>query len=904
MTGPQRAPGGADVDARSGRANQVGQESAAPMAERGRWHRRVNLLPLAYLAGIVAVGFVHPVLPQWRWLAIHLLLLGAVSNAIVIWSGHFTAAVLRVPTPDRRGEAVRLGVLNTGVLAVLTGGGLDVPWVGVAGAAIVFSAIVAHLFWLRARLRAALPARFTVTVHYYLAAAVALLTGIPAGAWMLVRDDTLRSRLMLFHAHINLLGWVTLTVLGTVLTLWPTVLRTRIADGAVAAARTALPTAVTGLLLLAVGILTWWPVLAVAGLAVVAAAAVIVIRPAVQAARGKPPMSFAGWSLTAAGGWLLVALGTDAVALATVTGPDQAVDRFGIVLLPLLAGFAAQTLLGALTHLLPVALGGGPARVRAAITSLERHGAQRAVTANLALALFLLPTPAYVRITASLLVLAALVQFLIPATRLVTARRRPMPTAATTTAADADPPSRLPAPPPASPPAPARPLGSAAAGVALVLLAVLTGVAAQHVTAPAAGTVTPMSAHVPATGQTTTVAVTADGMRFHPDRITVPAGNRLVIELTNRDNRRHDLVLSTGAKSGTVGRDGTARLDAGVIGATVDGWCSLPGHRQAGMTLTITTTGGTDAAAGAEHGHTASTPNGAAPRVDPMADPGPGFTARDATAPAAGAGRVHRVELRVQEVVRDVAPGVRQRLWTFNGTAPGPTLRGKVGDTFEITLVNDGSIDHGIDFHAGALAPDGPMRPIDPGQRLTYRFTATKAGIWMYHCSTMPMLLHIGNGMYGAVIIDPPDLTPVDREYVLVQSELYLGADSEPGDLAAMQAERPDAVVFNGYAGQYAHRPLTAVAGSRVRIWVLDAGPNRPSAFHIVGAQFDTVYHEGAYRLRPGDPGGAQILDLAPAAGGFVETVLPEPGHYPFVSHVMVDAGRGANGIIDVTAKP
>jgi nitrite reductase (NO-forming) len=243
---------------------------------------------------------------------------------------------------------------------------------------------------------------------------------------------------------------------------------------------------------------------------------------------------------------------------------------------------------------------------------------------------------------------------------------------------------------------------------------------------------------------------------------------------------------------------------------------------------------------------------------------------------------------------------VRQQLWTFNGTAPGPVLRGRIGDTFEVTLINDGGMEHGIDFHAGALAPNAPMRSIDPGESLVYRFTAAKAGIWMYHCSTMPMLHHIGNGMYGAVIIDPPDLPPVDREYVLVQSELYLGGQDQPGDLAKMQAEQPDAVVFNGY-GQYAHRPLAARAGERVRVWVLDAGPNRASAFHVVGAQFDTVYREGQWQLRPRDPGGAQVLDLSPAGGGFVETVFPEPGTYPFVSHIMVDAERGARGVFEVS---
>ena len=469
----------------------------------------------------------------------------------------------------------------------------------------------------------------------------------------------------------------------------------------------------------------------------------------------------------------------------------------------------------------------------------------------------------------------------------------------------------LPTPAPATPAAPEppaapnRPLVGVAVGVALVLLATLVGVAGQK----AAETGTPQAAaavSVPATGETTTVKVTAEGMRYHPNRITVPAGNRLVIELTNRDNRRHDLVLATGARTPFLSTDGTAQLDAGVIGSTTEGWCSLPGHRQAGMTLTIVTTGGkaTDSsAAGHDHAATSPTdaPQTAAPRIDAMADPGPGFTARDANAPVTPTGRLHRLELRVQEVLREVAPGVRQKLWTFNGTAPGPILRGRIGDTFEITLINDGSLDHGIDFHAGALAPDQPMRPIDPGQRLVYRFTATKAGIWMYHCSTMPMLHHIGNGMFGAVIIDPPNLPAVDREYVLVQSEFYLGPDGEPGDLTKMQAERPDAVVFNGYVSQYAHRPLTAKAGERVRIWVLNAGPNRACSFHIVGAHFDTLYREGQWQLRPSDPGAAQVLDLSAAGGGFVETVFPEPGNYPFVNHIMVDAERGARGVFKVS---
>src|SRR5690606_22292168 len=225
--------------------------------------------------------------------------------------------------------------------------------------------------------------------------------------------------LVLFHAHVNLLGWVTLTVLGTVLTLWPTILRTRIADDAVSAARGALPLAVTGLGLLAAAVLAWWPLLAVGGLALVAAAVVMIARPAGQAARRKPPASFAAWSIAAAALWLLVALAIDAASLATAGDADQAAERFGAVLVPLLVGFAAQTLIGALSYLLPMSLGGGPARARQAIELMDRRWPQRVVMANLALALFLLPAPAYVRITTSLLVLAALVQFLAGAVRLV-----------------------------------------------------------------------------------------------------------------------------------------------------------------------------------------------------------------------------------------------------------------------------------------------------------------------------------------------------------------------------------------------------------------------------------------------------------------------------------------------------
>ena len=199
---------------------------------------------------------------------------------------------------------------------------------------------------------------------------------------------------------------------------------------------------------------------------------------------------------------------------------------------------------------------------------------------------------------------------------------------------------------------------------------------------------------------------------------------------------------------------------------------------------------------------------------------------------------------------------------------PGPILRGHLGDLFTVTLVNDGSMDHSIDFHASRVAPNVDMRSIKPGQSLVYQFRADYAGIWMYHCGTAPALNHIANGMFGAVIIDPPTLAPVAHEYVMIQSELYLGPQDQPGDYAKMQAFQPDAVVFNEYYNQYKYRPIQVLPNERIRVWVLDAGPSENSLFHIVGTIFDTEFKEGSYLLQP-DAAPRRVADsrLAARAG-------------------------------------
>jgi nitrite reductase (NO-forming) len=284
--------------------------------------------------------------------------------------------------------------------------------------------------------------------------------------------------------------------------------------------------------------------------------------------------------------------------------------------------------------------------------------------------------------------------------------------------------------------------------------------------------------------------------------------------------------------------------------------------------------------------------------IDFAAEPEADFTPFDPTLAPAPGGTEHTLTMHATETVQEVAPGVTQELWTFDDQVPGPVLRGRVGDIFTITLVNDGKLGHSIDLHASKVAWNDEMRTIEPGESLVYQFEAKHAGIYMYHCGTAPALHHIGNGMFGAIIIDPPGLPPVDHEYVLVQSELYLGADGAPGDLAKMQGEAHDAVVFNGYVNQYLHRPIRVEPDERVRVWVLDAGPSENSAFHIVGTIFDTVFKEGTYLIRPdARRAGSQALDLQPSQGGFVEFTFDEAGLYPIVTHKFANVGKGALGL-------
>jgi nitrite reductase (NO-forming) len=314
--------------------------------------------------------------------------------------------------------------------------------------------------------------------------------------------------------------------------------------------------------------------------------------------------------------------------------------------------------------------------------------------------------------------------------------------------------------------------------------------------------------------------------------------------------------------------------------------------------------GGTDGVDGAPAAsdHAAHSQAPAAAPVEPNPE-APAYVLRDPAAPELATGELHEIELVMTERQMTVAEGYEQLIWTFGDEVPGPVLRVKVGDTIRVTLQNPetNTMSHSIDFHASLVAWNDEMRSIAPGEELVYEFVAKYAGVYMYHCGTAPALMHIANGMFGMIIVEPEGgLPPVDHEFAFVQSEWYLGAQQATIDLdkASAAAPAPDFGVFNGVANQYLDNPIQVPVGETVRVFILDAGPSVDSSFHVVGSIFHSVIKEGVH-LTEGNEGnwGAQAVDLSPAQGAIVEMRFDEDGLYPIVTHAFNFVGRGAIGL-------
>ncbi|HEX6588748.1 MAG TPA: multicopper oxidase domain-containing protein [Longimicrobiales bacterium] len=276
------------------------------------------------------------------------------------------------------------------------------------------------------------------------------------------------------------------------------------------------------------------------------------------------------------------------------------------------------------------------------------------------------------------------------------------------------------------------------------------------------------------------------------------------------------------------------------------------------------------------------------------------FRVYDATLPPLSDRRTHQVHWRSREVAVRIREDLAIAAWTFEGDVPGPILHVRQGDTVEFTLTNEGNMPHSMDFHAAQIDPKVAFRSVRKGESVSFTFQPRHAGAFMYHCGTGPVLMHIGAGMYGAIIVSPPEPLPAAREFVLVQSEFYLGDAANgvaPLDFNKMASTMPDYVVFNGRPDQYIRNPLRVRRGERVRFYVVSAGPTHPCNFHIVGEQFDNVW----LGAPPSNPlRGVQTFAVPPGGGMIFDFVADIPGEFPFVNHGFGHGQKGAIGFLVV----
>jgi nitrite reductase (NO-forming) len=247
--------------------------------------------------------------------------------------------------------------------------------------------------------------------------------------------------------------------------------------------------------------------------------------------------------------------------------------------------------------------------------------------------------------------------------------------------------------------------------------------------------------------------------------------------------------------------------------------------------------------------------------------------------------------------------GTMYRTWTFDGKVPGPVVRVTEGDTVEFTLINDkgNKNSHSMDFHAARLDVVKDFASIKPGEDKKYTFTTTYPGVFFYHCGSDPMIQHIARGMFGTIIVDPKDakaMPKADREYVLIQSELYPNPDAKE----EMMANKWSNVMFNGGVFKYdpvhdpaATRWLQAKPGERVRIYFVNAGPNEFSSFHPIAGIWDKVYSSGNPK---NVQTGLQSFVVGPGDAATFDLISPVEGANAIVTHSLKGALTGAIAVL------
>jgi copper-containing nitrite reductase len=266
------------------------------------------------------------------------------------------------------------------------------------------------------------------------------------------------------------------------------------------------------------------------------------------------------------------------------------------------------------------------------------------------------------------------------------------------------------------------------------------------------------------------------------------------------------------------------------------------------------------------------------------------------------------VNLTFDAVTGYVTRSLKYDFWSINGSVPGPLIRCREGDVIEVNVTNNDNsgMPHNLDFHA-VMGPGGgaSLLNAEEGRTKSAHFKMTTPGLFIYHCAAAPVPMHIAQGMYGMILVEPKDgLAPVDKEYYVMQSEFYLDEPEKGSNVAAIAYDKglredADAVVFNGREGSLTDKGvLKSNVGDRVRLFFGNAGPNLISSFHVIGTVFDKVFREGDLISPPGR--GIQTTLVAPGSSTVVEFQTNVPGNLTLIDHAIFRLDKGAVGFLMV----
>jgi nitrite reductase (NO-forming) len=375
--------------------------------------------------------------------------------------------------------------------------------------------------------------------------------------------------------------------------------------------------------------------------------------------------------------------------------------------------------------------------------------------------------------------------------------------------------------------------------------------------------------------------------------LMVHEGETVQINLINGEGAEHDIVVDQYAARSdrvlAIGASSTLAFTADRAGEFVY-FCSIAGHREAGMEGRIRVIAGGRAAVAAIAPDIVRDPTDLPPPIRPRPP------------------QIIRVNLETVELKGQLSEKISYNYWTFNGTVPGPFVRVRVGDTVEVHLKNaaDSLMYHSVDFHA-ATGPGGgaEFTQTEPGQEKVVTFKALVPGLFVYHCATPSVPHHITNGMYGLILVEPEGGLPqVDREFYVMQGELYTAKRfGMPGhqemDYEKLISERPEYFLFNGAVGALTKsHPLRARPGETVRIFFGVGGPNFTSSFHVIGEIFDHVYEGASLGAMPLT--GVQTVTVPPGGAVVVDFKIDRPGRYVLVDHALSRIERGLAGFLIV----